>query len=129
MRPKRSLATEGFCCFLMMFSPQKVKNIVTCLPAAAAPLAITKEASARSKSSLKTISVLPSAAPEGEGEAPQHAGAAAASPLLTVASTMPPCCSTPSSRAPVIRHHETTSRAKAWSVARIRSRPPTDKPS
>jgi len=41
-----------------MFSPQKVKNIVTFLPLDAAPLAMIKEAIALSKSPLNTTIVL-----------------------------------------------------------------------
>src|SRR5690606_7771515 len=44
-----------------MFKPQNVKNIVTSLPMAAAPLAIMKLAIALSKSPLKTIMVVLSA--------------------------------------------------------------------
>jgi hypothetical protein len=47
--------------FLITLSPQKVKNIVTFLPMAAAPFAITNEASALSRSSLNTTMVFPSA--------------------------------------------------------------------
>ncbi|MPN53329.1 hypothetical protein SDC9_200993 [bioreactor metagenome] len=50
--------TEIFSCFLKMFNPQKVKNIVTFLPIEAAPLAIIKDAIALSKSPLKTTIVL-----------------------------------------------------------------------
>ncbi|MNW64450.1 hypothetical protein D3C74_427330 [compost metagenome] len=42
------------------FSPQKVKNIVTCLPIAAAPEAMIKEAIVLSRSPLNTIIVVPS---------------------------------------------------------------------
>ncbi|MNN21619.1 hypothetical protein D3C81_1349480 [compost metagenome] len=44
----------------MTFNPQKVKNIVTFFPLAAAPLAIIKDAIALSKSPLKTTIELPS---------------------------------------------------------------------
>ncbi|MNN71593.1 hypothetical protein D3C81_1875460 [compost metagenome] len=44
----------------MTFKPQKVKNIVTFLPLAAAPFAIIKDAIALSKSPLKTTIELPS---------------------------------------------------------------------
>src|SRR5690606_4442674 len=46
--------------FLIIFNPQKVKNIVTSLPIALAPLAIIKEAIALSKSPLNIIKFLPS---------------------------------------------------------------------
>jgi hypothetical protein len=41
----------------MVFNPQKVKNIVTCMPMAAAPVAIIKAAIARSKSPLSSTIV------------------------------------------------------------------------
>ena len=59
--PKISLDTAGFSRFLITLSPQKVKNIVTFFPVEAAPFAMTNEANALSRSSLKTINVLLSA--------------------------------------------------------------------
>jgi len=52
------LLTLTFSGFLKIFNPQKVKNIVTFFPIAAAPLAIIKEAIALSKSPLNTTMVL-----------------------------------------------------------------------
>src|SRR5699024_8958895 len=50
----------GACGFLIIFNPQNVKNIVTSFPIDFAPVAIIKEASALSKSPLKTTIVAPS---------------------------------------------------------------------
>lgn len=113
--PKRSFETVGFRCFLMMSSPQKVKNIVTFRPVDAAPLAMTKEANALSRSLLKTISVLLSAALPGRLQA------SCFSCLRIVAATTPFLFSSDTSSAPVILHQEATSLPKAWSVAVIRS--------
>ena len=57
--PKISFSTFGLCSFLITFSPQKVKKIVTFCPVAAAPLASTKVAKALSKSSLNMMKVFP----------------------------------------------------------------------
>ena len=46
--------------FLIAFSPQNVKNIVTFFPVAAAPLASTKVAKVLSRSSLNRMNVFPS---------------------------------------------------------------------
>ena len=45
--------------FLSTFNPQKVKNMVTGLPIAAAPFAMIKDANTLSRSPLNTISVFP----------------------------------------------------------------------
>ena len=111
--PKISLETAGFCCFLITFRPPKVKNIVTFLPVDAAPLAMTKEASALSRSSLKTISVLLSALLR------EISQAAVFSCLRIVAATTPFLFSSATSSAPVILHQDATSFPKAWSVAVI----------
>ena len=111
--PKISLVTVGLCCFLITFSPQKVKNMVTFLPVEAAPLAMTKEANALSRSSLKTISVLLSALFR---EISQEA---VFSCLRMMAATTPFLFSNATSSAPVILHQEVTSLPKAWSVAVI----------
>ena len=109
MRPMISLVTAGFCCFLMTFSPQKVKNMVTLCPVAAAPLARTKEASARSRSSLNTISVLFFGL--------MAAGAVAfASAFSAMAVTTPFSLVSDTRRLPVLLHQLCTSRAKPGSV-------------
>ena len=75
----------------MTFSPQKVKNMVTFLPIAAAPLAMTNEARARSRSSLNTMSVLWSAvAGAGRVEGHEGSGSSVSFTLRTHAVTMPP---------------------------------------
>ena len=59
MRRSQSFAELGAPFRLIAFSPQKVKNIVTFMPMAAAPVAIIKAAIARSISPLnKTIVTL-----------------------------------------------------------------------
>ncbi len=58
IRPKKSFSTAGFFSFFMTLRPQKVKKMETLWPVAAAPLASTKVANARSRSSLNMISVL-----------------------------------------------------------------------
>ena len=52
------LATETFSGRRRMFSPQKVKNMVTLRPMAAAPFAIMKAAMVLSRSPEKTTKVL-----------------------------------------------------------------------
>jgi hypothetical protein len=59
IRPKKSLVTFGPLVFLMAFSPQNVKKMLTFLPVAAAPLARTNVARTLSRSSLKRIRVFP----------------------------------------------------------------------
>ena len=87
--------------------------MVTFLPVEAAPLAMTKEANALSRSSLKTITVLLSALFR---EISQEA---VFSCLRMVAATTPFLFSNATSSAPVILHQEVTSLPKAWSVAVI----------
>ena len=58
IRSMRVLRTGTACGRRSRFRPQKVKNIVTSLPMAAAPLAMMNAAIALSKSSLKTTRVL-----------------------------------------------------------------------
>ena len=58
---RKYLSVRGFCIFFKTFNPQKVKNIDTFCPVAAAPLASTKVAKALSKSSLKELKFSPSA--------------------------------------------------------------------
>ncbi len=132
IRPMRSFPTAGFSRFLMTLSPQKVKNIVTRFPVAAAPLAMTNEASALSRSSLKTTIVLligrRRGRAAGAGCAWPH-GIAEGAGLRISARTLPPQLSRASSSAPVMRHHEATSWPKAWSVAAMRSCPPGCNPS
>ena len=53
----KSFSTLALFCCLITLNPQKVKNILTFLPAANMPLAITKVANALSRSSLNTINV------------------------------------------------------------------------
>ncbi|CDE87644.1 unknown [Prevotella sp. CAG:891] len=79
---KMSLWTLGLLCFLMTFSPQKVKKMVTFLPVAAAPLASTKVARALSRSSLNMMKVLPSRGGSA-GVAVADCGATAGVPLVT----------------------------------------------
>ena len=55
--PKISFSVSGLCNFLITFSPQKVKKMVTFCPVAAAPFASTKVAKALSKSSLNMMKV------------------------------------------------------------------------
>ncbi len=60
MASKKDFFTFCFFVFLSTFRPQNVKNIVTRLPIAAAPLAIMNEAITLSRSPSKTIMVFPS---------------------------------------------------------------------
>lgn len=57
--PQISFFTTGLSSFLMAFSPQKVKKMVTFFPVAAAPFASTKVAKTLSRSSLNRIKVFP----------------------------------------------------------------------
>ncbi|MNE67803.1 hypothetical protein D3C80_1634310 [compost metagenome] len=73
IRPSTVFDTDGGCGLRNMLRPQKVKNIVTLRPLAAAPLAMIKEAIALSRSPLKTTMVLAGSAAEitpeeGEGD-------------------------------------------------------------
>ena len=99
--------TAGFSRFLITLSPQKVKNIVTFFPVEAAPFAMTNEANALSRSSLKTINVLLSAL------LPPVAILHSAFFFRTVAAIVPPLFSRETNSAPVILHHEETSFPKA----------------
>jgi len=124
MRPKRSFFTAGFCSFLMTLSPQKVKNIDTFLPVAAAPLANTKVASARSRLSLNMISVL---LPGNAGAATVDRGAPEPFSMTTV--WYPPSDFTLTTRLPVLPHHACASRGKPASVAFTSTQAPACMPS
>ncbi|KAF5028924.1 hypothetical protein DSECCO2_653970 [anaerobic digester metagenome] len=110
------LALPGF---LITFKPQKVKNMVTFLPVAAAPLAITNEARARSRSSLNTIRVLFLPPPE-------PASRTLPPPFCTEAMIFLPAELTLSSLFPVILHQAGTSLAKPGSLAVIFRTSPSD---
>lgn len=56
---QKSFLTFGLWVFFIVLSPQKVKNIDTFLPVAAAPFASTKVAKVLSRSSLNRIKVFP----------------------------------------------------------------------
>ncbi len=113
-----SFSTLGAFGFLMAVSPQKVKNMVTFLPNAAAPLAITKAARMRSRSLLKTTKVLSSfAAPLLSGRVP--------APFWMVAVILLALVSRFSSLFPVTLHQEGASVAKPGSVAVILSISPS----
>ena len=111
--PSRSFFTLTDLCFFITLKPQNVKNSVTFLPVEAAPLAITNDANALSRSSLKTINVLLSLSELFS----VHAGFF--SPFSINASTIPAVLETLTNVAPVILHHAETSLAKPWSVALI----------
>ena len=106
----------GFTAFALRraLSPQKVKNIVTGLPIAAAPLAIMKEASTLSRSPLNTIIVLPCFS---EAASSAFAGAPSSLPFLTYTIFSLPCRSCPTRVFPVLLHHAPISAAKPMSVA------------
>ncbi len=112
MRPNISFFVAGLRSFLMALSPQKVKNIETFSPVAAAPLARTNVASALSRSSLKRINDLPR-------------GAAAASaavrlvgePFSMTILCMPRVESCDTKRLPVDSHQARASVANPGSVA------------
>ena len=73
MRPKMSFSTCGLRRFFMTLSPQKVKNMVTLPPVAAAPLASTNVAMARSRLSLNIMNVLSRLSPAAGVTALAHA--------------------------------------------------------
>ena len=106
--PIKSFVTAGFFSFFMTLRPQNVKNILTFLPVAAAPLAITNEARALSKSSLNTISVLLSLA---IADVVQEASSFAI--FSTIAVITPPELFILTSFAPTIRHQPFKSSPKA----------------
>ena len=111
--PKMSFSTLGLCNFLITFSPQKVKKIVTFCPVAAAPLARTKVASALSKSSLNIIRVLPLLS---------HVVVrlqAWGSPFSMTTTDFPPVLSLEINLFPVELHHAAASRENPGSVATI----------
>ena len=112
IRPQISFATLGLWVFLMAFSPQKVKKMLTFLPVAAAPLASTKVARALSRSSLKSMNVLPWAFATG------CVASAARATLFSISTMcMPDSECLLINRLPVVRHHASASRGKPASVA------------
>ncbi len=116
IRPRRSLRTPRVF-FLSTDNPQKVKNIVTVLPVAAAPFASTKDASALSMSFENTMKVAPFPSERAHGALPSAVAVPAAPPFSISARIMPPWVSIEASVFPVSAHQDFTSRAKPGSVA------------
>ena len=113
--PKKSFCTAGFRSFLMAFSPQNVKNMVTFSPVAAAPLARTNVAKVLSRSSLNRIKVLPFLPLAGEA-----LGWGVTPSFLMMRTRYTPFSSVfERKRCPVVRHHASASRGNPASVALI----------
>ena len=116
--PKISFSVSGLCNFLITFSPQKVKKMVTFCPVAAAPFASTKVAKALSKSSLNMIKVFP--LPSHEVTILHDFG----SPFSITTIDFPPEVSFEINWLPVELHHAAASRGKPGSVEVISTRSP-----
>ena len=116
--PKISFSVFGLCNFLITFSPQNVKKIVTFCPVAAAPFASTKVAKALSKSSLNMMKVFPLLSQE---VTMLHDFG---SPFSITITDFPPEDSFETSWLPVELHHAAASRGNPGSVAVISTRSP-----
>ncbi|MPM61718.1 hypothetical protein SDC9_108578 [bioreactor metagenome] len=106
--PMKSFFTLGACFLRRTERPQKVKNIVTGLPVAAAPFARTNDASALSRSLEKTIMVAPLSGSQMAGFSPDEEGMAQTSgfPFPMMASMIPLVVVTLTSSLPVSLHQD-----------------------